>query len=198
MKENEGTFTAKELYEYIDENFASGVTLRTIQSWLTNDAQAQDRNKRPLTYSKDQWDQIISRHIKRLVKKKSQTIAEERLSKKIKREEEADNEYNDEYMNYSVRNPKGAELDQTIREQTEKEFLSLKKEFLLKAILYYLTTNLRKTKSGKELDENLLHNDLKIKVMLSYVGFDTRTTAQDDALERLSDFKNYLRNTQEN
>ncbi|MCP9309817.1 hypothetical protein [Lacticaseibacillus paracasei] len=85
-----------------------------------------------------------------------------------------------------------------MKDETKKEFLSLKKEFLLKAILFYLTTNLRKTKSGKELDENLLYKDVKIRVMLANVGSNTRTVPQNEALKRLSDFKNYLRNGNNN
>ena len=85
-----------------------------------------------------------------------------------------------------------------MKDETKKEFLSLKKEFLLKAILFYLTTNLRKTKSGKELDENLLYKDVKIRVMLANVGSNTRAVPQNEALKRLSDFKNYLRNGNNN
>ncbi|ONN75158.1 hypothetical protein BWR10_05905 [Lacticaseibacillus rhamnosus] len=194
MSADKATFTAKELYEYLDENFASGVTLRTVQSWLSeDDIYPLDTSKKPFIYSKDDWGKVISKHIKRLVKKETQTVAEERLSKKIKQEEEAKNEYNDQYINYYNKNPEGAELDKTIQKETNQEFLDLKKEFLLKAILYYQTTNIRKTKYGKELDENLLREDVETRVALANVGFDTRTVAQDEALERLSDFKNYLR-----
>ncbi|QGV17960.1 Hypothetical protein LCAKO_1435 [Lacticaseibacillus paracasei subsp. paracasei] len=194
MREDKGTFTSKDLCEYINDHFASGVTRRTVQNWLSldDDVYPLDTSKKPFTYSIENRDKVIAKHLKKLVPKKPQTVADELLSKKIEREIEEENEYNDRCINEYEKDPEGAEFEKLIDKETEEEFLSVKKEFLLKAILYYLTTNLRKTKSGKELDERLLHKDVETRVILENIGFDNRTIEQDKALIRLYDFKNYF------
>ncbi|MXI85009.1 hypothetical protein GRZ59_15175 [Lactobacillus paracasei] len=151
-----------------------------------------EENKKPLVYRIDLWDSIISKHINQLIPKKQRTIEQKIFDEKIAKETDSVDRQMNEWINKHETDPVGAEFDQAVENETAAEFPALKQEFLVKAILYCLTDG------TKELDEDSLHSDLTTRVIASHPDVGVQTLEQDQVLNRLLDFKNYIRDVNTN